>query len=246
MNDNKIIEEKINLLQAWATDNSISMKDLVNIITMIKNGSRGARKPTDPLQFPDFYYPDKEAKSWHNSKDYKWVSLLESGFNEIKNEAQSIFNEQFMESHPQNNELAENGTWNTFFFYKNGIKYEENFLNCPKTGEIIESIPGTSQAGRVYFSAMSPGINVKPHCGPHNFKLRCHLGLVTDPLAIIRVGDEIRTWETGKCIIFDDSFEHEVWNRSKITRIVLIVDVWNPVLTDEEIKALVYLGVPTA
>jgi aspartate beta-hydroxylase len=63
---------------------------------------------------------------------------------------------------------------------------------------------------------------------------------------MIRVGDEIRTWETGKCIVFDDSFEHEVWNRSKITRIVLIVDVWNPILTDAEINALVYLGVPTA
>lgn len=246
MNDSMSIEKKIKVLQSWAKDNFVPMEDLGNIVKMIKNGSRGIRKPGDPLQFPDFYYPDKEAKSWHNPKDYQWVSFLESAFDQVKNEAQAIFNGQFMESHPQNNELVENGTWNTFFFYKNGIKYEENFLNCPKTGKIIESIHGTSQAGRVYFSAMSPGINVKPHCGPHNFKLRCHLGLVTDPLAMIRVGDEIRTWKTGQCIVFDDSFEHEVWNRSKITRIVLIVDVWNPVLTDAEINALIYLGIPTA
>jgi aspartate beta-hydroxylase len=40
--------------------------------------------------------------------------------------------------------------------------------------------------------------------------LRCHLGLVVPPGVRIRVGDEVREWTAGECLIFDDSFEHEV------------------------------------
>ncbi|MBA4242264.1 MAG: hypothetical protein C0448_16205, partial [Sphingobacteriaceae bacterium] len=90
-------------------------------------------------------------------------------------------------------------------------------------------------------SAMNSGIHINPHCGPHNFKLRTHIGIVTPPEAVIRVGSIIKPWVVGKCIVFDDSFEHEVWNKSNITRIVFIVDVWNPNLTVEEIKALEYI-----
>lgn len=119
--------------------------------------------------------------------------------------------------------------------------FAENHAKCPITASVLAKIPGVEIAGRTYFSAMTPGIHIKPHCGPHNFKLRTHLGLITPPEAVIRVGEVIKPWPEGKCIVFDDSFEHEVWNNSNVTRIVLIVDVWNPILTEEEIKALEYI-----
>ncbi len=243
---NTNIDSKIISLQLWAKENKIDNKKLEKIAEMISTGSRGERKPSDPIQFPDFYYPDKNAKAWHNPNDYEWVKILQNGYPDIKREALSIFNENRMVEHPQNNDLANEGTWKTFFLYKNGKKFEDNAAIYPFTTKLIESIPGTSRAGRVYFSAMTPGTHVKAHCGPHNFKLRCHLGIVTSPDAVIRVGNEIRYWEDGKCIVFDDSFEHEVWNNSHVTRIVLICDVWNPILTKEEIMALIHIGIPTA
>lgn len=247
MNDlNNTIEYKVKSLENWAREQSISFYKLDNVVSMIKLGSRGERKESDPMQFPDFYYPDSGAKAWHHADDYAWTGILEKAFPEIKKEALSIFSKNLMSEHPQNEDLANEGTWKTFFFYKNGIKYPDNMALCPYTSNVIDSIPGTSRAGRVYFSAMTQGTHVKAHCGPHNFKLRCHLGLVTSPKAVIRVGEETRYWEDGRCIVFDDSFEHEVWNKSHLTRIVLILDVWNPCLTEEEIMALMHIGIPSA
>lgn len=247
MNANTSIKEtKLKMLETWAAQHSVEMEKLGNIKAMVNSGSRGIRKPNDPIQFPDFYYPDNLARDFHNPEDYAWTKDLENAYPTIKNEALNIFNDNLLSEHPQNNELANNGTWKTFFFYKNGVKFEENMVLCPNTAAVIDNIPGTSRAGRVYFSAMTPGTHVTPHCGPHNFKLRCHLGLVTAPEAVIRVGNTIKCWQDGRCLVFDDSFEHEVWNRSTLTRIVLIVDVWNPVLTPEEIKALIHIGIPTA
>ncbi|MBV9576586.1 MAG: aspartyl/asparaginyl beta-hydroxylase domain-containing protein [Gammaproteobacteria bacterium] len=240
------VEEKINALQSWAKENNIPIKNLSKVISVIKTGSRGQRTSTDPMQFPDYYYPDESAKAWHDPIDYAWIKNVEAAYPKIKNEALSIFSNNLMSEHPQNNELANDGEWKTFFFYKNGKKYQKNLDKCPITASVINNIQGTSRAGRVYFSAMTAGTHVDPHCGPHNFKLRCHLGLVTTKEAVIRVSEEIKHWEDGKCIVFDDSFEHEVWNKSDITRIVLIIDVWNPCLTEEEIQALSFIGIPTA
>ena len=78
---------------------------------------------------------------------------------------------------------------------------------------------------------MRPGVHVWPHCGPTNCRVRCHLGLVTPPGPRIRVGNETRAWEQGRFIIFDDSFEHEVWHDGESVRLVLIIDVWHPELS---------------
>ena len=82
--------------------------------------------------------------------------------------------------------------------------------------------------GSAYFSRLAPGTHLNAHCGPTNARLRLHLGLVVPDGCSIRVGDEVRTWVEGRCLLFDDSFEHEVWNNATSERLVLIVDVWHP------------------
>ncbi|CAL1270396.1 unnamed protein product [Larinioides sclopetarius] len=47
-----------------------------------------------------------------------------------------------------------------------------------------------------------------------------------------------RTWEEGKVILFDDSFEHEVWHNGTVSRLVLIVDFWHPELTAYQKRSL--------
>lgn len=43
----------------------------------------------------------------------------------------------------------------------------------------------------------------------------------------IRIGDQVRAWEEGKCLVFDDAYEHEVWNRTEEERVLLLVDFWH-------------------
>ena len=104
--------------------------------------------------------------------------------------------------------------------------------------------------GSVEFSLLIAGTRIRPHCGPTNHKWRMHLGVLIPPgeTASIRVGGlgndateapagggglpRRRAWKEGKVLLFDDSFEHEVVNDSEeAARVVLIVDVWHPLLT---------------
>ena len=93
----------------------------------------------------------------------------------------------------------------------------------------------TMVMGSAYFSVLTPGARLRPHCGPTNVRLRVHIGLSVPPGAAMRVGNETRAWADGAALAFDDSFEHEVWNLGSSPRLVFIVDIWHPQLaTDEE------------
>lgn len=114
-----------------------------------------------------------------------------------------------------------NGDWKVFGLYSFGSKIAEMCELCPRTTEIIEEIPGMVTAG---FSSMAPNTHITPHRGYTNEVLRCHLGLITPDDCALRVADEIRPWSPGSCFVFDDTYEHEAWNRSDATRIVLLLD----------------------
>ena len=90
----------------------------------------------------------------------------------------------------------------------------------------------------MYFSCLEPGTRVAPHSGPTNVRLRCHLALEVPPDCGMRVGGVERPWEPGRCVVFDDSFEHEVWNDSRRRRVVLVLDLWHPDLTTDEMELL--------
>lgn len=80
-------------------------------------------------------------------------------------------------------------------------------------------------------SVMQPGERVWPRCGPANFVLEAQLGLASPSEARIRVGKEIRGWRTGKFLVFDESFEHELWFEgaaSNALRVVLALELWHP------------------
>jgi beta-hydroxylase len=90
------------------------------------------------------------------------------------------------------------------------------------------SIPGLSLA---FFSVLAPGMHIKAHRGSYKGVLRCHLGLIVpEPRADVRmrVGDKMIYWEEGKCVIFDDTHKHEVWNDTNSIRVVLLFDVYRP------------------
>jgi beta-hydroxylase len=113
------------------------------------------------------------------------------------------------------------GQWRAFPLHKFGKKVHEFCVLCPHTTALVEGIPGLVTAG---FSSLLPGTHILPHCGYTSAVLRCHLGLKTPPNCGLRVGSKTREWRAGECFVFDDTYEHEAWNRSDETRTVLLID----------------------
>ena len=118
--------------------------------------------------------------------------------------------------------------WKTFFLCGYGNVSKKNIEQCPETWRLVQKIPGLRAA---MFSVFEPGKHLPAHRGPYNGVLRFHLGLkvdeVSDRLAI-RVRDRLCHWREGDALIFDDAYDHEAWNHTESTRVVLFVDFDKP------------------
>ena len=133
--------------------------------------------------------------------------------------------------------LEPGGEWADFGLRFNGMTNTRNCAACPATAAVINACDAahTAVMGSAYFSMLAPKTHLKAHCGPTNLRLRMHMGIFVPKGCRIRVHDEVRSWKEGECLLFDDSFEHEVWNDSDEPRLVLIIDVWHPDLkTDRQ------------
>ncbi|GFY44714.1 hypothetical protein TNIN_440062 [Trichonephila inaurata madagascariensis] len=166
--------------------------------------------------------------------------ILEKNWMLIRDEALSLTNEKNSGFLPETEGLQDTGDWKQFELFARGRKIEKNCVRAPKTCSIISQIPNAVKCkrGQVKFSIMQPSTHVWAHTGPTNCRLRSHLGLVIPEGTSIRVANETRTWKEGKVILFDDSFEHEVWHNGSKPRMVLIVDFWHPELTDYQKRHL--------
>ncbi|MEZ5978472.1 MAG: aspartyl/asparaginyl beta-hydroxylase domain-containing protein [Planctomycetota bacterium] len=131
--------------------------------------------------------------------------------------------------------------WTVHLFHHMGVDFGPGDGRCERTRATIASLPRVCTDhpwGEALLSIQQPGSSLPPHCSVDNLRLRCHLGLRIPDGAGIRVGREERTWSEGRCLWFEDSIEHEVWNRGESARLVLIVDLWHPGLTDVETRAI--------
>lgn len=138
--------------------------------------------------------------------------------------------------------LVSEGVWNTFPLRRSSKLLEENIARCPQTWAIAKQCPLLQGVeGGVYFSIIYPDTHVRSHCGPSNLRYRYHLTIEEAESAQIRSGQEWRTWRQGKCLILDDSFEHEVRHTGEKRRVVLIIDCWHPDLTEKEREFLTHL-----
>ena len=132
------------------------------------------------------------------------------------------------------------GDWNVFYLFLHEVQFPENCERCPVTVGLLKAL-GSRSYVHAFFSALTPGTHILQHHGPTNKKLRIHLPIVGAPGSELRVADTILRGEEGKCMVFDDSFEHEAWHKGDATRIVLVFDVWHPDLTDKEVQFLSFL-----
>lgn len=159
-----------------------------------------------------------------DASQFKFVPQLEQGWPAIAGELRALPEDVFI-PYPERYLLDKRTGWDTFGIYFLGVKIDLNCDLCPETARLVESIPGMVTAG---FSRLVPGAHIIPHSGKPVGLLRCHLGIDVPEKCGLRVGDEIRRWENGRCLIFDDTSEHEAWNLDSRPRTVLLLDFKAP------------------
>lgn len=171
--------------------------------------------------------------TFFNIEDFPWVRTVEENWTILREELGELLEHKeeipnLQDVSPEQSVVAQGESWKSFFFYGFGHKIEPNCARCPQTAEIVTKIPGLKMA---MFSILAPKSHIPPHRGPYRGLLRYHLGLIIpspQTSCRIRVADEIRSWQEGRSLIFDDSYDHEVWNDSDRYRVVLFVDFVRP------------------
>ncbi|MGH8293056.1 MAG: aspartyl/asparaginyl beta-hydroxylase domain-containing protein [Gammaproteobacteria bacterium] len=207
----------------------------------------------NPLQRCTFMtFPGLPSQAWFERQQFPWFAEIEKHTDEIRSELLDVLRgdegfRPFIEmrrNHPGTKyweSLNYSPNWNAFFFYRDGHRFDANCARCPVTAGLLDTLPLSRVADHspeTLFSVLKPGAHIPPHTGVINTRLVAHLALIIPSDCGIRVGTETRGWKEGECIVFDDTFEHEAWNKSNRTRVVLIFDVWNPYLTEVEREAM--------
>jgi aspartyl/asparaginyl beta-hydroxylase (cupin superfamily)/Tfp pilus assembly protein PilF len=181
-------------------------------------------------------------------EDFDWAPKVEAAFPDMLRELQSLLDEQaeFVpyvqmpddEPKGQFEPLNNNIDWGAYYFWKSGKLIEEHAARCPKTVEALsENAPMCivpNRAPVTFFSALKPGTHIAAHHGATNSRLTVHMPLIIPPDCALRVGGETHVWKPGELVMFDDTILHEAWNNSDRLRVVLIFDVWHPMLSKLE------------
>ncbi|MDB5985528.1 MAG: aspartyl beta-hydroxylase [Nevskia sp.] len=207
---------------------------------------------SDTRQRPSFlFFPGLPTHPFFAAQEFAWVPELEARTHSIRRELEAVLNsgdrlEPFHQISLGETAKYLRGTsaapaWDTYFFYRHGTRLDDHAERCPQTLSALEAMPLTrirEHAPESLYSILRPGTEILPHRGVTNTRLVVHLPLIIPDDCALVVGGEKRVWEEGRVLIFDDTFEHEAWNRSHQTRVVLIADVWNPYLHEAEQAAL--------
>ena len=205
------------------------------------------------LQEPNsFYFPGLPQIQFYEREAFDWVPAFEAQTPAIRAELDAVLAQTHdfppyvddEDNRPGKvHHLVRNRDWGAFHLLK-GEPVEPNASLCPATMAALAAVPQPVIRGRspmALFSLLKPGTHIFPHNGMLNTRLICHLPLIVPEGCRFRVGNEVRPWEEGKLLIFDDSFEHEAWNDGTSRRVVLLFEIWRPEIAEEECAALTTL-----
>jgi Aspartyl/Asparaginyl beta-hydroxylase len=194
-----------------------------------------------------YYFPELPQIQFYDPANFDWVPAIEAAAGAMREEIMALLAvgtegfRPYLQSDPNkprvdDNHLLDSIDWSALFLCENGKLFEETISRCPATWEAVQEapLPRITNSPTIMFSLLRAGARIAPHTGTHNARLICHLPLIVPPECGFRVGNEIRQWEEGKLLIFDDTIEHEAWNNSAQDRVVLIFDIWRPELSEQE------------
>jgi aspartyl/asparaginyl beta-hydroxylase (cupin superfamily) len=195
----------------------------------------------------NYFFPELPQIQFYDRAAVPWLAKIEAATADIRAELLDVMKQEsvftpYVESNPQlpraeQDGMLNNPDWSAFYLWKAGEIVPENAARCPKTLAALEGIPATHIKNRspsILFSQLRPGAHIPPHTGRINARLICHLPLLVPEKCRFRVGNDTREVVEGKAWAFDDTMEHEAWNDSDRTRVILIFEVWRPELSVEE------------
>jgi aspartate beta-hydroxylase len=201
--------------------------------------------PSQPtfLQVP--YLP---APHFFAREAFAWLATLEAATEAIAGEARAVLAEPGVALAPYVafetgaavdtwRELNHSPRWSALHLYRDGAPVAENLSRCPATAALLAGLPLADLPGNapnVYFSVLAPKTRIPPHHGVTNARVICHLPLLVPSGCQLRVGAEVRDVVAGESLVFDDTIEHEAVNDSEQTRVVLVMDAWNPFVSEDE------------
>jgi hypothetical protein len=198
------------------------------------------RKPLYVQQPNMFYFPGLAQRPFFERDEFDWIGEVEAEAPAILAELHQLMaDEAAFGPHvvdndrlpPTSNLLLNNPQWSACHLWQRGRELTEHTARLPATRAALQlpPVPYISRfSPMVMFSLLRPGTHIVPHHGVTNTRLICHLPLLAPAGCTLRVGAESREWHFGKTLIFDDSFEHEAWNRGADTRVVLLFEIWRP------------------
>lgn len=204
------------------------------------------------LQQPSmFYFPGLAQRPFFDRTDFDWASAVEAATDDIRAELLALVDsasDHFgpyvtasPDRPPPNNPLLDKPDWGAAWLWKDGVVVDGMEALCPAALAALEAAPQPvipARAPLALFSRLTPGTHIQPHHGMLNTRLICHLPLIVPDGCALRVGAETRSWREGELLIFDDSFEHEAWNRGTSDRTILLFEIWRPDIDAEEREQL--------
>jgi aspartyl/asparaginyl beta-hydroxylase (cupin superfamily) len=198
-----------------------------------------------------FYFPGLPQRQFYEAAEFDWAEAFEAAAPEMLNELEALLDRQpgdfapYVQTRPDRpaaaNHLRDDPSWGAHYLWEQGAIVPEHAALAPATLRALELAPMpviTDRSPMALYSLLRPGTHIKPHNGMLNTRLICHLPLITNPDCALRVGNETRSWQQGRLLIFDDSIEHEAWNRGDATRIILLFEIWRPEISPDERRAL--------
>lgn len=202
------------------------------------------------------HFPYLPALEFFPRGHFHWLASLEARTGDVRRELLSLLHEEdegfrpyiaFGPGDPVNQwaELNHSRKWSAFFFWEDGVRNDPNCARCPATSALLDGLPLLDLPGKgptAMFSILEPHSRIPPHTGSSNVRATVHLPLIVPGGCGFRVGSRTRTVEAGKAWAFDDTIEHEAWNESGEARAILILDTWNPLLTEAERAAIRVIG----
>ncbi len=194
------------------------------------------------------HFPFLPADEFFDRSHFPWLGSLEAATPAIRSELENLLGTgapgfspyvQMSSGTPGNKWSPLDGqmAWNAYYLWHYGNPVADAQERCPATMAALSNVPQLRLPGRcpsAFFSILEPGAHIPAHTGVTNIRTIIHLPLIVPDGCSFRVGGETREWRAGEAFAFDDTIDHEAWNRSGEPRAVLILDVWNPYLSAEE------------
>jgi aspartyl/asparaginyl beta-hydroxylase (cupin superfamily)/Tfp pilus assembly protein PilF len=198
------------------------------------------------------HYPFLPADEFFDRDHFPWLEQLEAGTDEIRRELRAILANPDPgllpyitqpSGVPKNKwtPLDRSLDWSALHLWLDGNRVDEACARAPKTAALVDLLPLCRIPGRapaVFFSILRAGKHIPPHTGVTNVRSIVHLALIVPEGCTFRVGGETRPWVEGEAFVFDDTIEHDAHNPTAEDRAVLIIDTWNPYLSETERTAI--------